>query len=247
MNILITNDDGLASEGLRFLYELLYRTHNVTIIAPSREMSGCSHSITLRRRLKMKQIKDDIYSITGTPTDCVVLGINSILEERPDLIISGINTGPNLGFDITYSGTVGAALEGAIQGIPSFAISITGCRNFEDTPGVILKLISSVNKGDIDRLFLNVNVPPEPRGMKVTKLGRRSYQNVIITHRSSYEIGGTPIHALSDGETDVEAIDNGYISITPISLDLVDHGLFGELSILNEEFKNKPGIYINHG
>lgn len=239
MNILITNDDGIASQGLRFLYELLYRTHNVAIIAPIKEMSGCSHSITLRRRLKLKQITDSIYSITGTPTDCVVLGINSILEKRPNLIISGINAGPNLGFDVTYSGTVGAALEGAIERIPSFAISITGHRNFEDTSGIILRLISFLKKVNTAGFFFNVNVPPEPKGVRVTKLGRRSYQNVITTHKSSFEIGGTPVHAISDGETDVEAIDNGYTSITPISLDLVDYNIFKELSSLNEGLRKK--------
>ncbi len=239
MKILITNDDGIRSEGLQFLYKLLHRTHNVTVIAPLKEMSGCSHSITLRRRLKMKQISNGMYGVAGTPTDCIVLGVNSILNEKPDLIISGINVGPNLGFDITYSGTVGAALEGAIHGIPSFAISITGHRNFEDTLEVILKLITSVKKNDIDSFFLNVNVPPEPKGMKITKLGKKSYQNVITTHKSSYEIGGTPIHALSDGETDVEAIDNGYISITPISLDMVNYNILKKLSSLNEDFENK--------
>ena len=239
MNILITNDDGIKSEGLQFLYKLLHRTRNVTVIAPLKEMSGCSHSITLRRRLKMKQISNGMYGVAGTPTDCIVLGVNSILNEKPDLIISGINVGSNLGFDITYSGTVGAALEGAIHGIPSFAISITGHKNFEDTLEVILKLITSVKKNDIDSFFLNVNVPPEPKGMKITKLGKKSYQNVITTHKSSYEIGGTAIHTLSDGETDVEAIDNGYISITPISLDMVNYNIFKELSSLNEDFENK--------
>lgn len=236
MNILITNDDGIAGKGIRFLYEFLHKTHNVTIIAPLKEMSGCSHAITIRKRLKQKQIKPNIYGITGTPTDCVVLGIKSILKERPDLIISGINTGPNLGFDVTYSGTVGAALEGIIEGIPSFAISITGDRNFEDTREVISKLISFLNNSTIDSFFLNVNVPPEPKGIRITRLGKRSYQNVIITHRSSYQIGGTPVHGSIDGNTDVEAIDNGYISITPITLDFVDYKVFKELSLLNEDF-----------
>ncbi len=239
MNILITNDDGINAEGIRYLYKLLHLKHNVTIVAPLKEMSGCSHSITLRKRLNTRKFADDIYGINGTPTDCVVLAVNTLLEEKPELIISGINSGPNLGFDVTYSGTVGAAIEGAIEGIPSIAISITGHRNFDDTPGVIFRLISSLNRGEFNNFFLNVNVPSDPKGIRVTTLGRRSYQNVITTRKTSFEIGGTPIHSLSNGDTDVEAIENHYISITPITLDIVDHNALKDITVLNEDFINK--------
>ncbi|MCK4256096.1 5'/3'-nucleotidase SurE, partial [candidate division WOR-3 bacterium] len=230
---------GINAEGIRYLYKLLHLKHNVTIVAPLKEMSGCSHSITLRKRLNTRKFADDIYGINGTPTDCVVLAVNTLLEERPELIISGINSGPNLGFDVTYSGTVGAAIEGAIEGIPSIAISITGHRNFDDTPGVIFRLISSLNRGEFNNFFLNVNVPSDPKGIRVTTLGRRSYQNVITTRKTSFEIGGTPIHSLSNGDTDVEAIENHYISITPITLDIVDNNALKDITVLNEDFINK--------
>ena len=236
MKILLTNDDGVQSKGLQYLYNLLRIAYDVTVVAPERDMSGCSHSITLRTRLRVKQITTKVYSVTGTPTDCIVLGLNSIIDERPDMVISGINLGPNLGFDITYSGTVGGALEGAIWGVPSLAISITGVGNFEDTSGCLFKMLSLVKENSLKKFLLNINVPPEPRGIKVTKLGKRVYENVVTTSRKYYEIGGTPVHAVSDGQTDVKAVEDGYISITPISLDFLEHNLFKKLSFLNEGF-----------
>lgn len=237
MNILITNDDGVNAEGIRFLYGLLHKEHDVTIIAPQKEMSGSSHSITLHKRIKVRRISNNIYSVKGTPTDCVVLGVNSLLEEKPDLLISGINTGPNLGFDVTYSGTVGAAIEGTIEGIPSLAVSITGQGNFEDTTPIISRLVSLIEDGQYQNFFLNVNVPPDPKGIRVTNLGRRSYKNVIINRRSFFEIAGTPVHMLGNGGTDVETIEDGYISITPLTLDMVDYNVIEKIRSLNEDFK----------
>ncbi len=238
MRILITNDDGMKAEGLRYLYNLLRITHDVTVVAPLKGMSGCSHSITLRSSLRVKRVADDIYGVTGTPTDCIVLGIKSIIKESPDMVISGINDGPNLGFDITYSGTVGGALEGAIANIPSVAISITGFSNFDDTSSVVFKLISLVKDDKFGKFLLNVNVPPEPKGIRITELGQRVYQDVITSKGNRYEIGGTPVHETADGKSDVEAIDEGYISITPLSLDLVDYKLVKGMQSVNEEFFN---------
>lgn len=227
MRILLTNDDGVNATGIRRLYNALNGSHQVNIVAPAKERNASSHSITLRRPLKVKKLATNITSVQGLPSDCVILGVYELLKERPELIISGINSCPNLGDDVSYSGTVGAALEGAIIGIPSVAISFYNegrdAYDFEAAIEFIHKIIESIQKGEWNKpCALNVNVPYVPKGIRVTKLGRRGYEDVVAKHRSGYLIGGTRKDFFELG-TDISACKEGYISVTPLLLDLTNY------------------------
>jgi 5'-nucleotidase len=247
--ILVTNDDGVGSHGLKTLARVLRTIGDVYIVAPEREQSAVGHALTLHRPLKFKKLSSRIYSINGTPTDCVILGVNRLLSKRPHLIVSGINNGANMGDDITYSGTVAAAIEGTMLGIPSIAISLVSSSNndIEETLSkielcgknssnskssmFIRNLASKVlKKGLPPDTLLNVNIPDvkRVRGVKLTRQGKRVYDSSIheimdpkgIMH---YWIGsGTPVWH-SGEDTDFEAVQKGYISITPIHLDLTNH------------------------
>ncbi len=233
--ILVTNDDGVHSEGLKALFEAMQEIGEAVIIAPDREQSASSHSLTLHRPIKVNQIEDNIYTVDGTPTDCVTVGVNKILNKKPSLIASGINKGGNLGDDITYSGTVSAAIEGTTLGYFSFAISIAGESPFYfETASKLAKELALVilNKGLPKETLLNVNVPNEKndaiKGMKFTRQGRRVYDNAILETfdpwgKKHYWIGGgTPVWAREDN-TDSHAIESNCISITPIHLDLTNY------------------------
>ncbi len=229
MKILLTNDDGVNAKGIRTLYEALSPNYDVILVAPSKEKNATSHSITLRRPLKVKELSPDIISVNGTPTDCVMLAIYNFTKEIPDLLISGINHGPNLGDDVAYSGTVGAALEGAMLGIPSLAISFTDEKEgiiskhyFKQGKEVVLSLVSLIEKnGFPPNIFLNINIPYNPDGVKITKLGRRIYNNVVKSRgRGIYVIAGTPGETEGETGTDISAIEKGYVSITPLKIDI---------------------------
>jgi len=235
--ILITNDDGIHSEGLWILKKYLSDFGDVFIVAPDRERSATGHAITLHRPLRMHRIKKNAYAVDGTPTDCVILAHNLIFKnEKPDLVISGINKGGNLGDDITYSGTVCAALEGAMLGIPSFAISIVAKNNFNFKPAAEFARILSEKLLDYreDRhIVLNVNIPnvnkiDEVRGIKITRQGKRKYEELVIQNvdprgKKYYWIGGNLEPIKNQKGTDISAIAEGYISITPVSLDMTDY------------------------
>jgi 5'-nucleotidase len=226
MRILLTNDDGVKAEGLLSLFHSLSNSNEVMIVAPDRERSAASHSLSLRKPLRAKKIGERITMVNGTPTDCVILAINTLLEEKPDLIISGINHGPNIGDDVTYSGTVGAALEGAIMDIPSIAISVSDEKepDFDACSRVILLLIELFKVEVIPKgVFLNINVPKDPKGIRITRLGKKLYNNIIEKRDNRvYEIDGYPVHIVEEG-TDVEMIERGYISITPLKPDMTDY------------------------
>jgi 5'-nucleotidase len=233
--ILVTNDDGFFSKGIQALAETLKELGDVYIVAPDRDRSAVSHALTMHRPLKVDLIKEGCYSVNGTPTDCVVVGVKKILPREPDLIVSGINKGANLGEDITYSGTVSAAIEGTILGVPSFAISLVGERPFkyETATYYAFKIARFVlKKGLPPETLLNINVPnkslKEIHGIKVTKQGKRSYENSIHEIFSpwgekQYWIGGGVVSWQKMEGTDIQAIMEGFVSITPLHIDLTNY------------------------
>ena len=247
--ILITNDDGFDSEGLRALVEAIRDIAEVIVVAPTLEKSASGHSLTLTRPLRFVEIEKNFYKLDdGTPTDCIYLALNALFDEnnKPDLIISGINKGSNMGEDITYSGTVAAAMEGVLQGIPSIAISqvykggshTVNKYGYKLAKKVIQDIVKKIFDGNFplsERKVININVPPqnieEFKGYKITKAGYRLYGNDAHKHinprgEEHYWIG---LHKLQwqkskDGITsDLEAIDRGYVSITPLMLDLTSY------------------------
>lgn len=238
--ILITNDDGYHSEGLIALENALSDMAEIYVVAPATEMSGASHSLTLSRPLRIRQIGERHWNVDGTPTDCVTLALNQILsaDEYPHLCVSGINHGPNLGDDATYSGTVAGALEATILGVPGLAFSLAAFRSHDFTESArVARLI--VEKTLADGLpggtLLNVNVPKGvPKGVKITKQGFKSARPVISEHidprgKPYYWIGEIREGFRAEGGTDFEAIDEGYVSVTPMRSDLTDHAAMGAL------------------
>lgn len=242
--ILITNDDGIFSPGLLSLAKALEKVAEVWVVAPDREQSACSHSLTMNRPLRQKKIPKmgpRVFAINGTPTDCVLLGVNKIMPARPNLIASGINIGENLGEDITYSGTVSAAIESTILGIPSFAISLVSRRpeGFSFAAAFAARLAKNILKQGLPpNTFLNVNVPnykKKPRSYKITRLGKRIYGESVqekkdAAGRKYYLIGGnTPSFAPTEN-SDFKAIAQNYISITPLHLDWTNYAAWRSLS-----------------
>ena len=243
--ILVTNDDGYDAKGLRELVKALKELSNVEVlvVAPSSEKSACGHSLTLTRPLRFVSVDDDFYKLDdGTPTDCVYLSLSAIYaDNKPDLEVSGINRGSNMGEDITYSGTAAGAMEGVLHDIPSIAISQV--MDFSDPQGdytlatkTIKELVMKIKEGSFPlppREFLNVNIPPNVKNadveMKVTYAGHRFYANDSHMHRNPrgeehYWLGLHPLNFAprddKEGLSDYEAVEMGYISITPIMLDL---------------------------
>lgn len=231
--ILITNDDGIHSPGIRALQQALSPIGRTVVIAPDRDNSAVSHSLTMNRPLKVTPLKEDIYTIDGTPTDCVAVGLNKILSVVPDLLVSGINSGVNLGDDISYSGTVSAAIEGTMYGIPSMAISVGGEHpfDFRAAKKIAHCMAEKVLKNKLpDNTLLNINVPSSENynDIKVTRQGRRLWENSIQETRdprgnTHYWIGGGNPLPDSGEDTDVYVFACGNVSITPIQLDLTNH------------------------
>ncbi len=236
MKILLTNDDGVRAEGINLLFDILSPYYDVYIVAPLKPRNAISHAITLKNKIKVKKIGKKVYGVDGTPTDAVTVAFYDIVG-KPDLLISGINAGPNLGEDVTYSGTVGAAMEGTILGIKSCAMSYTefDAKEMLIPRDFILEFVKKYLKmGLPEGVFLNVNIPPEPKGIKITRLGNREYQDVLRkVGRNCYEIRGVPVHQKEKG-TDIEAIMEGYISITPLKIDLTAEEMINKLKDLKE-------------
>ncbi len=252
MNILVTNDDGIHAEGLFLLKTALQKLGNVHVVAPDRPRSACGHSITLHKPLRADKVtlRDGSvgYATNGTPSDCVSLGMLGIIEEPVDLVVSGINHGPNLGWDLTYSGTVSAAMEGAIMGAQAFAISVASYESDVDysvAAEFALKLAKILQEHKLpESTLLNVNVPAlaasEIKGVKVTKQGKRRYAGALEKRsdpagRAYYWLGGNaPLDHLVEG-SDVKAVADDMISVTPVHLDLTDYSALGEIAGWNIE------------
>jgi 5'-nucleotidase len=216
----------------------------VFIVAPDREQSAASHALSLHRPLRVEEISETIYSVDGTPTDCVNLAVNGLLKDKkPDLVVSGINKGENLGDDITYSGTVSATMEGTLLGIPSIAVSLATKNNFYfETASYYALLITKyvLRKGLPEGTLLNVNIPNLPKekvkGIKVTRQGKRVYGEAIVENidprgRKYYWIGGNELGFLDIENSDIIAVNNGYVSVTPIKLDLTDYAFLDRLQL----------------
>lgn len=246
MRILLTNDDGIYAEGILALARALRDSAEVTLVAPDRPRSASGHSITLHKPLRATpvSVEEGILALAsnGTPADCVSLALRGLLDQRPDVVISGINKGPNLGLDLTYSGTVSAAMEGAIVGIPSFAISVASyADNISLAPAIkfVRRLIASLPAHGLPRYsLLNVNIPAvseaEIAGVQITRLGRRHYPEHIVKRtdpfgRNYYWLGGDPPEDVLEEGTDVKAIADHYISVTPVHLDLTHYDLIPEV------------------
>lgn len=254
--ILVTNDDGIYSPGIQILAKTLKALGEVYIVAPDRERSAVSHSLTLHRPLNADEIKERVYSVNGTPTDCVNIGVNGILKMRPDLVVSGINKGANLGDDITYSGTVMAAIEARILGIPSFAISVVASENFLFQEAANFGLILSkdvLTRGLPNDTLLNVNLPNLPlseiKGVKITKQGKRIYGDIVTEMvdprgKKHYWIGGNKLSWEKGENTDFEAIHRGNISITPLHIDLTNYYAIEDLKPLQDALTSliKPAV-----
>lgn len=242
MLILCTNDDGYRAAGLAVLADAARSLGEVEIVAPDREQSATSHSLTMHFPLRRHRIEPGVQSIDGTPTDCVALAVGELLDDLPDIVLSGVNHGPNLGEDVLYSGTVAGAMEATMLGIPAIAFSYAG-RDFERIASygpLLTRLIPQLaaRDGIPNRTLLNVNFPPiEPeavRGVKVTRLGRRVYTDAITcandpNGREYFWIGGGGVEWEPGEGTDFAAVQAGYISVTPLDLDLTNYKLLNEV------------------
>lgn len=256
MRVLLSNDDGIHASGLREAKQALDPLGEVFIVAPERERSGTGHGITVHKPLRPKQVKllDGSWgwSVNGTPADCVKLAIEALLPENPDIVVSGINFGANLGTDVLYSGTVSAAIEGIINGITSVAISLATYEheNFHYAAAFLTRIIPPLLKAsrEMGCILININVPPgKPKGVKVTRLGNRRYINVFHKRidprgRVYYWMAGEPEDAppgdsQAGVEVDFEAVKNNYISITPLHFDITDFKVIHKLA---ETIKDLP-------
>ena len=245
MKILVTNDDGIFSEGIKVLAESLSILGGVWVVAPDRERNAISHALTLHRPLRTVNLSPHYYAVNGTPADCVNIGVNLILKEKPDLIVSGINKGGNLGDDINYSGTVAAAVEGALMGIPSFAISLSAESDFKFKPAAdfALRLARFISQKRLPpEILLNVNVPDtggkEVGKYKITKQGKNIHNNTIeekVDPRgvNYYWIGRKDEEFEDDDASDIKVISRKLISITPLQIDRTHYSFLEELTRWN--------------
>lgn len=242
MDILCTNDDGFLATGLQVLASAARSLGSVTIVAPDREQSATSHSLTLHHPLRARRASDGALVVDGTPTDCVILAVNALLDGRPDICLSGVNHGPNMGEDVLYSGTVAAAMEATVLGIPSVAVSYTGpdfesIEAWEEPLAGLLERI--VGRRDFPgSTLLNVNLPAispaDVKGVRVTSLGERRYADSLTrardpSGREYFWIGGGAADWRGNRQSDFRAVEEGYISVTPLHLDLTNYDLLEEI------------------
>lgn len=239
--ILVTNDDGVFSAGIAALAEGLRALGHVTVVAPATESSAVGHALTLIRPLRLERLNEDVYSVDGTPTDCVTLAFVKLFDTPPDLVVSGINTGYNLGDDVTYSGTVAGAMEGSLLGAPSIAVSLARARQYDFTQAVRAAQTVAEHvlaNGLPPRTFLNINVPRDAvHGLKVTAQARRKYTPDAL---EAEDPRGRPYFWIRegradwefDGISDYEAVRDGWISVTPLQPDLTNHAALRDLASL---------------
>lgn len=239
--ILVTNDDGIHSVGLAQLATALEALGTVYVVAPMSEMSGASHSLTLSRPLRIRHVGERQWAVDGTPTDCVLLALNQILtaDERPDVCVSGINYGANLGEDVSYSGTVAGALEATHLGVPSLALSLAARRDFdftEATQFAVQAVRKVLQEGLPPGTLLNINLPPGPfKGARVTRQGMKMARPVITAHldprqKPYYWISEQYYGRDAETGTDYQAVADGYVSVTPLRSELTDHRALPVLS-----------------
>ncbi len=241
MNILVTNDDGITSPGLHALAAAMKKLGTVYVVAPERERGAVGHSLTLHKPLRIHRMGRRIFSVNGTPSDCVTLAVKRVLSAPPALVISGINRGVNLGDDVTYSGTVSAALEGTLLGLPSVAISQDGMArfNFQTAAVYALRVARAVLQyGLPNETLLNVNVPNRRltaiTGVKITSLSRRHFVDPVVEKvdprgRMYYWIAGTRVSRKRQKDADYEAVRDGMVSVTPLHLDMTDYDALARL------------------
>lgn len=234
MNILITNDDGIDSPGLRTLAEALEKDHNVDIIAPDGERSGMSHYLTMKDAIRCRRVNGTGYVISGSPADCVLLGVLGVLERRPDVVLSGINIGANLGTDVVYSGTAAAARQAAFMKIPGIALSLTNpTPPYNFTPlisFVVQHLDTLIELWDSDH-FININAPNTQKSelpVALTRLSRRVYQDRILDYTAPggdtyYFLDGVPLQTGEVDGTDWAAVEAGNISLSPVTIHPSEH------------------------
>ena len=242
MRVLITNDDGIHSKGLDALVQAFAPIADVAVVAPDREQSAASHAISLHRPLRIAELGPKRWAVDGTPTDCVYVALHHLLrgEQRPDLVVSGVNYGANLGDDVTYSGTVAAAMEGSLLGVPAIAVSLVSRDRFDFGPAAAFAraLGEAVVEHGLPRgMLLNVNVPRDAsKGYAVTRLGKRNYGSLVLENvdprgRKYYWIGGSEAKHDDLPGSDCNAVyDDGLISVTPLRLDLTAPELLGPLA-----------------
>lgn len=236
MRILLSNDDGYFAPGLQALAEALSKLGKVTVVAPERDRSGASNSLTLDRPLSLRKAASGFYFVNGTPTDCVHLAVTGMLDELPDMVVSGINHGANMGDDTIYSGTVAAATEGFLLGIPAIAISLVakGASDFSGAARIAGELVERFQQNPVrEPTLLNVNVPDLPyeqiKGIQVTRLGKRhkaepTIKSVTPRNETVYWVGAAGAAQDAGEGTDFHAVANGYASITPLQMDLTHQG-----------------------
>jgi 5'-nucleotidase len=237
--ILVTNDDGIDSEGIKALAETLSRLAEIVVVAPSTDMTAVSHSLTLYRPLRIEQRSSNHFAVEGTPTDCVLLGINLVMKDSPpDLVVSGINKGANLGYDVHYSGTVAGAVEGTIYGVPSIAISLIGRDHFDFSYAAEFGALVAdkvLKEGLPQGTLLNINVPRGPiKGAVITKQGTKIARTKIVEgidprKKPYYWIGQDLVSWDQEQGTDFLAVKKGFVSITPLKNDMTHHLLLPEL------------------
>ncbi len=242
MRILLSNDDGYFAPGLQMLAKSLAALGEITVVAPEQNRSGASNSLTLDRPLMLKQADSGFYFVNGTPTDCVHLAVTGMMGTLPDIIVSGINHGANMGDDTIYSGTVAAATEGFLLGIPSIAISLASFegRNFATAGFYAAELVARFIRNPIQEpTLLNVNVPDLPldriKGIEVTRLGRRHKAEPVVKmqsprHETVYWVGAAGAAADAGPGTDFNAVERGYVSVTPLQIDLTHTGQLNKIS-----------------
>jgi 5'-nucleotidase len=242
LRILVTNDDGYRSEGIKALADALAPFGDVTIVAPTTEASAIGHALTLRRPLRLEHIGARMYAVDGTPTDCVNIAVTQIFKGLPDLVVSGINKGWNLGDDVTYSGTVAGALEGALLGIAALAVSLRGATEYDFSHAA--QAAAAVTRAMLQdplpaRTFLNVNVPRgQPKGYRVTVQAKRNH---ITSVAERHDPKNKPYYWIEEGQddwephdrSDYQAVRDGYVSVTPLHPDLTAHEALGAVEQLS--------------
>ncbi|MGB9683136.1 MAG: 5'/3'-nucleotidase SurE [bacterium] len=251
--ILISNDDGVGSVGLNALGRALSRLGRVVIVSPDRQRSASGHSLTVEEPIRVKRISSEleVWVTTGTPADCILLGVCEIIKDKVDIVVSGINHGSNVGIDITYSGTVSAAMEGLINGIPSIAVSLASYKVLEPTlfdmaANFTTRLAEAVIKVGLPKdVLLNVNIPAieRPKGVRFTYQGAKRYVPNIVKRLDPrgepyYWVDAVPVSNYEPG-SDVGAIKEGYISITPIKIDMTDYNHLEEITQSYESLVNE--------